>query len=131
MIRMSRLIGFSAGLFAFLVAHAIEVVRWAQWFGGTHQPWFLNNGAATQFTMGCTFVTSVAVALFSPSPRPVRGLTIALGAFAAMTYVLFRSQGGPGNIFPIVLVFGGFLLLLSSTLGAWAGRELRRALRGA
>ena len=128
---MSRAIGFATGFLAFMVAHTIEVLRWTAWFGGTHQPWFLNAGRSIVFTMACVLAASIPVALLDPSPRPARGLTIGTGAFAAMTLVLFLQKEGPGTIFPIVMVFGGIALLISSTAGAWLGRELRRALRRA
>jgi hypothetical protein len=47
-----------------------------------------------------------------------------------MTAVLFLKEGGPGTIFPIVMVAGGALILISSTLGALIGREVRRAAKG-
>ena len=46
-----------------------------------------------------------------------------------LTAVLFLKQGGPGTIFPIVLVAGGALLLLASLLGAWTGMRVGRVLR--
>ncbi len=90
---------------------------WVPWFGGVHDPWFLNAGRAAAFTMGSLF----AVSLIGGALR-VSGLGIAAGAAAAMAVVLM--WGGGGSIFPIVLVAGGLLILVSSTLGAWIGKEL-------
>ena len=49
---MARWLGFVIGLLAFSLAHAIEVAKWAPWFGGAHAPWFLNSGRAIAFTLG-------------------------------------------------------------------------------
>jgi hypothetical protein len=42
-----------------------------------------------------------------------------------MTAVLFAT--GPGTLFPIVLVFGAFLVIGSVLAGALAGAQLRRS----
>ena len=127
---MSRWISFTVGAVTFLAAHVIEILRWSAWFGGGYQPWFLNSGAAVAFTLGCVFAASIAAALSDASARPLRGVTMAVGSFAAMTIVMFLKEGGPGTIFPIVLAVGGVLILVSSTLGALLGREVRRAVKG-
>jgi hypothetical protein len=127
---MSRWIGFAVGSLTFLAAHEIEVIRWASWFGGAHEPWFLNSGPAILFTLGCVCAASAIVALSNASLQRVRGITIAAGSFAAMTAVLFLKEGGPGTIFTIVLMAGGVCILVSSTLGAWIGREVRGAMKG-
>ena len=113
----ARWFGFALGLLTFVAAHAIEVFMWVPWFGGVHDPWFLNAGRAAAFTMGSLFV----VGLIGGALR-VSGLGMAAGAGAAMAVVLMR--GGGGSIFPIVLAAGGLLILVSSTLGAWIGQEL-------
>ena len=51
------------------------------------------------------------------------GPWFAAGAFVAMTGVLFLKPSGPGNIFPIVMLFGGLLIAGSCLLGAWLGKE--------
>jgi hypothetical protein len=113
----ARRFGFVVGLLGFLAAHAVEVLMWASWFGGLHDPWFLNSGRAAAFTIGSLFV----VGLLGGALR-VSGLGIAAGATAAMAVVLM--WGGGGSIFPIVLVAGGLMIAGSTTLGAWIGREL-------
>ena len=113
----ARWFGFALGLLTFVAAHAIEVFMWVPWFGGVHDPWFLNAGRAVAFTMGSLFV----VGLIGGALR-VSGLGIAAGAAVAMAVVLI--WGGGSSIFPIVLVAGGLLTLVSSTLGAWIGKEL-------
>ena len=120
---------FSIGVLTFLGAHAIERAQWRGWFHGEFEPWFLNSGRAILFTLGCVCVAGAIVAGLNRSARPVRGITLAAGAFAAMTAVLFLKEGGPGTIFPIVLVSGGVFILMSSTLGAWMGTQVREAIR--
>ena len=128
--QMGRLIRFTAGLLTFLAAHEVEVRQWSAWFGGAHPPWFLNSGSAVAFTLGCVAVASCIVALCSARAKRVWGITFAVGASVGMTLVLFLQRGGAGSIFPIVMVGGGALILLSSILGAFVGAEIRRALRG-
>jgi hypothetical protein len=70
------------------------------------------------------------MALFSASAKRVRGITFAVGSFVAMTAVMFLQKGGAGSIFPIVMVVGGLLILMSSTFGAFIGAEIRLAVRG-
>ena len=105
----------------FVAAHEVEVLKWAAWFGGAHEPWFLNSGRAVAFTMACLFVGSLTTWWLRLS-----GLMIAAGAAAAMTAVLFLKEGGPGTIFPIVIAAGTVCILAITLLGAWIGGEIRR-----
>jgi hypothetical protein len=114
--------GFVGGLLIFVAAHEVEVLKWAAWFGGAYEPWFLNSGRAVAFTMACLFVGSLISGWLRLS-----GLMIAAGAATAMTAVLFLKEGGPGTIFPIVITAGTACILAISLLGAWIGREMRRA----
>ena len=114
---MARWLGFVIGLLAFSLAHAIEVAKWALWFGGAHAPWFLNSGRAIAFTLGCVFAASLVAGVLRLS-----GATIAAGAATAMALVLLL--GGSGTIVPIVLAAGGLMLAAASLLGAWLGLEI-------
>ncbi len=114
-----RCLGFAIGLAALLAAHAIEVATWSAWFGGLHEPWFLNSGRATAFTLACVFGVSVIGGWLR-----VPGVMIAAGALAASTLILFFKEGGAGTLFPIVLVAGGLLVAGASLLGAWIGSEI-------
>ena len=116
---MTRWFGFAIGAAAFAAAHGIEVLMWSAWFGGAHAPWFLNSGRAVAFTLGVLFAAGLVGGL-----RRLPGLTIAAGAAAAMVAVLFWS--GAGTIFPIVLAGGGALVLVSTILGTWIGKEILR-----
>jgi hypothetical protein len=126
---MKNWLPFTAGFLTFVVAHAILRAHWHDWFQGTYDPWFLNSGRAILFTVGAVSATSAVVAAAISSARLVTGITFAAGGFVAMTAILFLRQGGPGTIFPIVMVFGGVFLLVSSVAGAWAGTTLGRNLR--
>jgi hypothetical protein len=116
---MARWAGFVVGLLTFSGAHAIEVAKWAPWFGGAHAPWFLNSGRAIAFTLGCVFAASLIAGVLRLS-----GATIAAGAATAMTLVLLL--GDSGTIVPIVLAAGGLMLAAASILGAWLGLEIAR-----
>ena len=120
---MARPIGFAIGLLVFAGAHAIEVAMWNPWFGGAHDPWFLNSGRAMVFTMSCLFGAS----LIAGGLR-VPGLMIAAGAAVAMAAVLM--WGGGSTLFPIVFGIGGMFIALSSLVGAFIGREIGRLVQG-
>ncbi len=112
-----------AGGLTFLVAHAMEVEAWP-WFdpAGTSTPWFLNAGRAVAFTAATLLIVGVIAGL-SPSisrhGAVARGCNIAAGAIAAMTIVLFAN--GPGTLFPIALVFGAAIAVMSSVSGTLVG----------
>ena len=116
---VARCFGFAVGLLTFVAAHAIEVAKWAAWFGGAHAPWFLNSGRAVIFTLGCLFVASLIAGI-----RRWSGVALAIGAATAMTAVLFFGEGS--TIFPIVLAAGGLLIAATSLLGSWLGSEISR-----
>jgi hypothetical protein len=126
---MRRCLGFILGALAFAAAHAVERAHWHDWFHGAYEPWFLNSGWAILFTVGAVAVASAVLAALASSTQAARGLSIAAGAFVAMTAILFLKPGGPGTIFPIVMVAGGALLLFGSMIGAWAASRVRRAPR--
>ena len=117
--RTSRAIGLTIGLLTFAGTHAIEVVMWNDWFGGTHRPWFLNSGPALAFTVVCLFGVSVIAGRFR-----ISGAMIAGGAFIAMALIMFLKEGGAGDIFPLVLVAGAVFIAGATLLGAWLGSEL-------
>jgi hypothetical protein len=112
---------FGLGLLTFIVLHEIEVLKWASWFGNVHEPWFLNDAAALLFMLGGLFGVSVIAGLFR-----VNGVIIAVGASVAMIAILLLMPGGPGTIFPIVIVFGSIPLFLSALMG-WGCALLWRA----
>ena len=121
--RMSRWIGFAIGFLTFLAAHAIEVAMWTPWFGGAHNPWFLNSGRSIVLTMSCLFVASLIAGGFR-----IEGRMITAGATTAMTIVLVWIGGS--TIFPIVVMGGCLFLAFCSLMGAFTGREIARAIRG-
>jgi hypothetical protein len=119
-----RAIAIGAGALTFWLAHIVEASHWHDWFRGGYDPWFLNSGRAMVFTLACITIVSATVGAFDRRRRATKGLAVAGGAFTAMVLVLFLRAAGPGSIFPIVVVAGGTLLVLSSVAGAWAGTLL-------
>ncbi|HEY1911734.1 MAG TPA: hypothetical protein VGG73_12485 [Vicinamibacterales bacterium] len=124
---LSRWAAVVAGALTFLAAHAVEVVAWTTWFHGTRAPWFLNSSAAIAFTLGAVVVVSCLIVPSGLSAGQSRGLGFGLGATIAMTIVLFAGPG-PGTIFPIVIVFGGTILVLASVVGTWLGQQVAKRL---
>ena len=62
-------------------AHELEVILWPIWFGGAHDPWFLNSGRAIAFTMACLFGASFVSGILGLS-----GLTFTAGGITAMPW---------------------------------------------
>jgi hypothetical protein len=107
------------GAATFLATHAVVVRKWATWFDGQHEPWFLNSGRAVGFTALCLLVAGLVASASWARRRDdvmAHGATVAAGAVLAMTVVLITA--GPGTIFPIVIVFGGMVVLFSSAIGS-------------
>jgi hypothetical protein len=108
------------GALAFLAIHFIEVQKWATWFGGVHQPWFLNDQTATDFTLISLFVLSIIAGGFY-----LTGPWIVSGVLVGMIVALFSQSDGPGTLFPIVLAIGTVFALIVCWPGAFIGKELR------
>jgi len=112
------------GGIAFIAAHSVYVVTWQQWFdpAGAYKAWFLNSPWAVAFTAGCLLLTAAIVgSVGNPdlNESAVRGANVATGAAAMMATVLLLT--GPGNLFPIALLIGAVIVLVSSLVGALAG----------
>ena len=86
----TRGVAFAVGALAFVAAHAIVVAKWPVWFGGMHEPWFLNSGRAVAFTAALFFAVGVTGGLLDLS-----GLLIAAGAFVAMMAVYLSTNPKP------------------------------------
>ena len=109
----------AVGAAAFLAAHAVVAARWARWFGGEHEPWFLNSGRAVAFTAFCLLLAGLGASAWWARDRDdamVHGLNVAAGAVLAMVIMLVAV--GPGSIFPIVIAFGGMIALVSAGIGS-------------
>jgi hypothetical protein len=131
---MIRWRGVVFGALTFLGAHAVLLAGWRSWFepGGVHAAWFLNSGRGVAFTALCLVAGSALAAAIGRDKtlreRIGTGLAFAAGAVIAMACVLFA--GDAGTIFPIVLVFGALIALVSGLAGAVAGGAVRAALSG-
>jgi hypothetical protein len=133
MIRYARWKALTLGAATFVVSHFIEVAKWRSWFdGGEHAPWFLNDGnRAVLFMMGCVFVATLVAGvpwIRGKGDAVVHGGNVAAGAVIAMTVLIFTAPWGPGNLFPIAIAIGGFLLLLSTFVAAAIVAATKRSL---
>jgi hypothetical protein len=126
---MKRALAFILGVAAFAAAHLVEAARWHEWFAGAYEPWFLNSGRAILFTIGAVAAASALAAAALGAASTESGIAAGLGAFVAMTVVLALKPGGPGTIFPIVILAGGVFLLAGTLAGGWMGARAGRALR--
>jgi hypothetical protein len=122
MTRSVRWKSLIVGAATFVASHRIEVARWGSWFGGEHAPWFLNDGSrAVLFTTGCLFVATLITGILWARGKQdaiVHGGNVAAGAVVAMTVLVFAAPGGPGNLFPIAIAIGGFIVVLSAAVAS-------------
>jgi hypothetical protein len=130
---MRRVILILSGAATFLVVHQIIVVSWQSTFAdaGDFAPWFLNSGKAILWMILAFavvgFFASVFVGRLTARTWFDLGATTATGGAIPMIFILFTMRGGPGTIFPIVVVGGWLFLLAGSLIGAvagWAGKWL-------
>ena len=84
------------GAAAFLAAHAVLVAKWATWFGGQWEPWFLNDsGPAVVLTAAILFVAALAASLLWARDRGdaiVHGVNVAADAETRMPRPRPRSR---------------------------------------
>jgi hypothetical protein len=107
------------GAATFVATHIVVISKWATWFDGQREPWFLNSGRAVGFTALCLLVAGLVASACWARNRDeavTHGANVAAGAVLAMIVVLIIV--GPGTIFPIVIVFGGTIALFSSAAGS-------------
>jgi hypothetical protein len=119
MIKRIRWKSLSLGAATFFATHVVVVRMWTTWFDGQQDPWFLNSGPAVGFTALCMLgAGAVASASWVRNRADVltHAANVATGAVLAMTVVLMSV--GPGTIFPIVILFGGAIVLVSSAVGS-------------
>jgi hypothetical protein len=123
MVRYVKWKSLAIGAATFVAGHFVEVANWQPWFGGgDHAAWFLNDGHhAVLFMMACLFGAELVAGLLwaqDTFDAVVDGINVAAGAVVAMTLLLLTAAWGPGNLFPIAIVIGGLLLLLSTFIAS-------------
>jgi hypothetical protein len=123
MVRYVKWKSLALGAATFVAGHFVEVTNWGTWFGGAEHPaWFLNDGTrAVVFMMACLFGAELVAGLLwarDTVDAVVDGVNVAAGAILAMTLLLLSAAWGPGNLFPIAIAIGGFLLLLSTCVAS-------------
>jgi hypothetical protein len=84
--------------------------------------WFLNSGHSV-LLVGLTLALGAAVLTARKRASDRDAVFYGIGAVAAMIVTLFAI--GPGNIFPIVIVFGAGLVVFAVGAGGTLGAALR------
>ena len=117
----------------FGVTHLVLLAMWHKGFDGGHGgvPWFMNSVQAVMFASAVLATVSAVDALVFQTRLDasiVAAGHVTGGAIAIMMVVLFSQAGGPGNLFPIAIVTGAFILFASGAFGAIAGSSLRLVL---
>jgi hypothetical protein len=92
--------------------------------------WWLNSGHAARYTLGALFCLAVAVASVPAGSPRARLIALWAAAQVGLTYWLFIIEpGGPGNIFPIVMVFGAAFSAAAVAAGGGVGWLFTRLFR--
>ncbi len=124
---MRRVMLMVTGAATFVVVHLVVVATWQTTMRGeaTFAPWFLNSGRAIVWMLAA-FAVAALGASASDDRRTATAMFdvaawIAIGGAIPMIIVLFTLRGGPGTIFPIVIVGGALFLLAGALVGAAAG----------
>jgi hypothetical protein len=122
------LVDVALGAAGFALLHTYLVTHWSA-FGGQHEPWFLNSGDALWFMLRGLFLLALVVG-FSVRRWPTVWRTfigVVVGVGIAMTTVLFTI--GPGNIWPIVLVTGGWWTGIAIAVGLMIGWSIHQGVQ--
>ena len=85
--------------------------------------WFLNSGTEILITLVILGTAAILLELFGRSFSPWRPLWMAAGVWVAMLVYLFVT--GPGNLFPIVIVMGSFMLVPTVVVAGYLGMTIR------
>ena len=123
---------FVVGAVTFIALHLLFVATWHRWFnsGDGLEPWFMNAGSTVAITVIAFGVAGAVLAgLWSGAGlnNPVASAAmVATGGAVPMLFVLFTMRGGPGNLFPIVIFVGWWIMCLGATAGTGAAWLLRR-----
>jgi hypothetical protein len=87
--------------------------------------WFLNTGTSLIIMIGVLATACAIGTVATPQLNVWQGSgAFALGAIVAMSVTLFTIGPG-GNLFPIVIVFGGFVITAAALSGGSAAFALR------
>jgi hypothetical protein len=130
---MARLRLLVVGAMTFVAVHFVVVATWQTWFhaGDGYDPWFMNAASTVALTVVVFAAVNVCASLLDPNPRIeprfVSAATITAGATVPMIVVLFTMRGGPGNLFPIVILTGAVIFFFSGAAGGCLGWAIRSA----
>jgi hypothetical protein len=87
--------------------------------------WFLNSAAGIGTVVAVLAITAAVATMVTSRFDLLRGAgAFVLGAVVTMAVTLFII--GPGNLFPIVIVFGAFCIAIATLGGMVAGAALRQ-----
>lgn len=126
----SVLIPGLSGVAVFLLLQVFFSQTWMNLFAWAKvtQAWWLNSGRSIFVTLVVVFLATVAVLAVRRTSLLASSLAMMAGLAIGMTVALLAV--GPGNLWPIVLVFGWGLLGVAvglGTLTAWGLQWVRRS----
>jgi hypothetical protein len=103
--------------------HVISLMLAALVYFGLYQyvGWTLDTGRAVAANAAASAVLALSVSVLSPRDSFQAALSVFIGMLGASVVVLFVI--GPGNLFPIVIVFLGGLFAISTGVG-WVLAQL-------
>jgi hypothetical protein len=133
---MTRTKSIVVGATTFVGLHLLFMAAWQRWFGGSDRldPWFLNSPKAVAATISVFAVVGAVSGLIDSrrdfEARAALTAFLATGGAVPMVIRIFTMRGGPGNLFPIVIVVGWCIMFLGAAIGVAVAWLVRRAGRG-
>jgi hypothetical protein len=129
-LKLQRALGIVIGVAAFGLAHGLVTGAWLRAALSPNplvRPWFTNSGGAVLLTAAIVAAGAFASAAGAADRREAlaRGVTVGIGAMAAMVALMFRL--GVGTLAPIAFVVGGVILLAAGIAGGGMAAALKKS----
>jgi hypothetical protein len=118
----SQLLSSLAGAFAFCAVQIPLLIATAPVAGISDPGWFLNSGRNV-LLVGLTLAIGAVMLTVRRQASDRDAVFYGIGAVVAMIVTLVAI--GPGNIFPIVIVFGAGLVVFAVGAGGTLGAAVR------
>ena len=129
LLKLQRATGTVIGVAAFGLAHGLITSAWLRAAitpDPLIRPWFTNSSGAVLLTAALVAAGAFASAAAAADRRDAlaRGVTVGIGAMAAMLALMIRM--GAGTLVPIAFFVGGVVLLAAGLAGGGLAAALKK-----
>ena len=129
LLKRQRAIGIVIGVAAFGLAHWLITGAWLRATLSPDlliRPWFTNSSGAVLLTASLVAAGAFALAVTATDRRNAlaSGVTVGIGAMAAMLALMFRM--GAGTLAPIAFAVGGVVLLAAGFAGGGLAAAMKK-----